>query len=262
MSNIIKVDDLDVIIEGSGEETIVMIHGWPDTYRLWDSQVEVLKDKYRCVRFSLPGYELDAIRRMYSLNDIIGKINAVVDAVSDGKAVTLLLHDWGCFFGYQFYLRNEAKVSKIIGVDIGDAGSSDHVLSLKVKLFMFSYQMWLALAWKLGGSLGDTMTRKMAKVLKAPGDQKLITSSMTYSYYWKWSHTLTGKPLGNLPLVVSCPLLFMYGENKPGMFHSKEWQHKMASIPGNQVVAFNTRHWIMAEEPQKFNRVMLEWLGH
>ncbi|WP_445947073.1 alpha/beta fold hydrolase, partial [Shewanella sp.] len=95
MSNIIKVDDLDVIIEGRGEETIVMIHGWPDTYRLWDNQVEVLKDKYRCVRFTLPGYELDSDRRMYSLEDIIAKINSVVDAVSDGKPVTLLLHDWG-----------------------------------------------------------------------------------------------------------------------------------------------------------------------
>jgi|TARA_R110000851_G_scaffold1274_2_gene4598 pimeloyl-ACP methyl ester carboxylesterase len=262
MSNIIKVDDLDVIIEGSGEETIVMIHGWPDTYRLWDKQVEVLKDKYRCVRFTLPGYELDSHRRMYSLEEIISKINSVVDAVSDGQPVTLLLHDWGCFFGYQFYLRNEIKVNRIIGVDIGDAGSIEHELSLKVKLFMFSYQMWLALAWKLGGSLGDAMTRKMAKMLKAPGDQKLITSSMTYSYYWKWSKTLTGKPLGNLPLVVNCPLLFMYGENKPGMFHSKEWEHKMASIPGNKVVPFNTRHWIMAEEPEEFNRVMLEWLEH
>ena len=34
-----------------------MVHGWPDTYRLWDGQVEALKDRYRCVRFTLPGFD-------------------------------------------------------------------------------------------------------------------------------------------------------------------------------------------------------------
>src|SRR6478735_2879020 len=42
----------DLHIEGTGPETIVMIHGWPDTYRLWDKQVEHLKDRYRCIRFT------------------------------------------------------------------------------------------------------------------------------------------------------------------------------------------------------------------
>ena len=60
MQQVIVVDDIDVYIEGGveGSETIVMIHGWPDTYRLWDAQVEELKSRYRCVRFTLPGFDL------------------------------------------------------------------------------------------------------------------------------------------------------------------------------------------------------------
>ena len=34
-----------------------MIHGWPDTHRLWDRQVAALQDRYRCVRFALPGFD-------------------------------------------------------------------------------------------------------------------------------------------------------------------------------------------------------------
>ena len=46
--------NLDFKIEGQGEQTIVFIHGWPDTIEVWDRQVESLRDKYRCVRFPLP----------------------------------------------------------------------------------------------------------------------------------------------------------------------------------------------------------------
>jgi len=59
MMEIITVQDVDVHIEGQGEETIVMIHGWPDTHTIWDNQVAALSDNYRCVRFTLPGYALE-----------------------------------------------------------------------------------------------------------------------------------------------------------------------------------------------------------
>ena len=44
-----------------------MIHGWPDTYRLWDAQVAFFKDRYRCVRFTLPGFDIDKPRRAFSV---------------------------------------------------------------------------------------------------------------------------------------------------------------------------------------------------
>ena len=38
-----QVDGIDVFVEGDGDESIVMIHGWPDTYRLWDAQAAFFK---------------------------------------------------------------------------------------------------------------------------------------------------------------------------------------------------------------------------
>lgn len=57
MSNLVSVADVDVHVEGEGAETIIMVHGWPDTYRVWDAQVQGLKSRYRCVRFTLPGFD-------------------------------------------------------------------------------------------------------------------------------------------------------------------------------------------------------------
>jgi pimeloyl-ACP methyl ester carboxylesterase len=43
MSSTLQIDGIDVFVEGEGNETIAMIHGWPDTYRLWDTQVAFLQ---------------------------------------------------------------------------------------------------------------------------------------------------------------------------------------------------------------------------
>ena len=72
-----RVDDVERIVEGSGASTIVMIHGWPDTYRLWDGQVAALKDRYRCVRFSLPGFEGAGAKRAYTLDEVVETIRHV-----------------------------------------------------------------------------------------------------------------------------------------------------------------------------------------
>ena len=36
------VNDTEVHLSGRGQHTIVMLHGWPDSYRLWDGMVEAL----------------------------------------------------------------------------------------------------------------------------------------------------------------------------------------------------------------------------
>jgi hypothetical protein len=41
-------------------------------------------------------------------------------------------------------------------------------LNAKAKAMVFVYQIWLAMAWRIGGSIGDKMTKSMARALKCP----------------------------------------------------------------------------------------------
>ena len=61
MNSAYEVQGIPIYVEGEGSETIVMVHGWPDTYRLWDDTVAHLKDRYRCVRFTLPGFDVNEL---------------------------------------------------------------------------------------------------------------------------------------------------------------------------------------------------------
>ena len=68
---IVQVAGIDVHVEGDeSAPTIVMVHGWPDTYRLWDGQVEFLKPRYRCIRFTLPGFDERQPRRIHTVDEV------------------------------------------------------------------------------------------------------------------------------------------------------------------------------------------------
>ncbi len=261
MSEQFSVAGVPVFVEGDGDETIVMVHGWPDTYRLWDGQVEALRERYRCVRFTLPGFEPGSVRRATPHVEMLALFKSIVEQGGQHKPVTLLLHDWGCAFGYQFAMVYPRLVKRIIGCDIGDVGSGAYRRSLtaKHKLMIFAYQTWLALAWRIGGGIGDGMTRFMAKALHARSDHSKITSSMDYPYdiLWTGSH---GSYKGFVPFKVVWPMLFIYGERKYFMFHSKEWLSWLAARPGSEVHGLPCGHWVMVSQRERFNQLVSDWL--
>ena len=248
-------------LQGDGAETIVMIHGWPDTHRLWDAQVEALKGRYRCVRFTQPGFGRGSPRRAYTIDEITAIYRQIVDAVSPGQPVILLLHDWGCVFGYEFYMRNQDRVSKIVGVDIGDPTSIRSSLTGRELFGAFAYQYWLALAWIVGGRFGDWMTRVMSRTAKCPSDEQPMNSGMDWPYYTQWFGGAQSFRKTVQRFMPACPMLFLYGRRKPVRFHAKSWADAVAAIPGNEVVPFETGHWVMLQEPARFNEVVVRWLA-
>lgn len=258
-----RVQGLDVHVEGgdAAAPTIVMVHGWPDTCRLWDSTVDALRDRYRCVRFTLPGFDTALPPRTPTLDEMVRLFLAVVDAVAPGQPVTLLLHDWGCVFGYEFAARHPRRVARIVGVDIGDhnAPALRRSLSAKARWQVFGYQVWLAVAWKLGGSLGNRMSRRMARAMRCPTDPAAIDCRMNYPYAMQWFGSAGG--LRNaLPVEPHCPMLYVYGRRKLFMFHSPQWLQRMAERPGCAVQAMATGHWVMVDQPEAFNGAVAAWL--
>ena len=234
-----------------------MIHGWPDSYRLWDGQAELLGLFYHCARFTLPGFTVGPAQT-WSLDELIEHIRYAVCTASPDHPVILLLHDWGCVLGYQFCMRYPHLVSRVIGIDVGDAGSDDHrrVSGWKGQLGTAAYQLWLAAAWWLGGKAGGAMARWMGRVLHVPGTPTRITAQMGYLYFMLWLGRL--KPLR--PVHLHSPVLFIYGRHKPFCFHSPAWEHSIAASPAGRVVAMETGHWPMVEQPELLATTIHGWL--
>lgn len=261
----LNIDGIDVHVEGEGEHAVVMIHGWPDTYRLWDGAAAHLLAQFpgqlRCVRFTLPGFDLAKPPRPMNVQQLVDSFAAIVDAVSPGRPVTLMLHDWGCVFGYEYLAQHPQRVARLVGVDIGDynSGALGRALSIKQKLMVVGYQWWLALAWKLGpvsSALANRMSRFMARGMRWRNDPLLLGWQMNYPYWVQW----TGGHARKLARVEpQCPMLYLYGRRKPFQFQSPQWLEKMAAKPGCAVQAFDTGHWVMVQQPEAFNACVAGW---
>jgi pimeloyl-ACP methyl ester carboxylesterase len=260
-----QVQGIDVFVDGDGPQTLVMLHGWPDTQRLWDGTVAALAPQYRCVRFTLPGFDAAHRGTARTLAEITALLLAIVDAVSPQQAVTLVLHDWGCIFGYELAARHPERVARIVAIDIGDYNSGAYLKALRgrEKLHILGYQLWLALAWGVGrvgaAGLANRMTRWMARAMRCPAPQVDVAWPMNYPYAMTWLG-LAGGLRGTAQVRPHCPMFYAYGTRKPFMFHSPEWLHTLNTTPGSAVQEYACGHWVMVDRAAALQAQVLAWL--
>jgi NAD(P)-dependent dehydrogenase (short-subunit alcohol dehydrogenase family)/pimeloyl-ACP methyl ester carboxylesterase len=99
---------LAVFEEGDpANPTVLLLHGYPDTHRVWDEVAALLRDRFHVVRYDVRGAGESTAprdRRDYGFDHLIADLGAVIDAVTgDGGAsrVHLVGHDWGSLQGWE-----------------------------------------------------------------------------------------------------------------------------------------------------------------
>ncbi|SOC24268.1 short-subunit dehydrogenase [Alloalcanivorax xenomutans] len=77
---------------------LVMVHGYPDNSETWDKLAEALWEDLHVVTYDVRGAGASSAPTevsAYRLGELRDDLFAVIDAVSPGKPVHLLAHDWG-----------------------------------------------------------------------------------------------------------------------------------------------------------------------
>ncbi|MFI6773637.1 SDR family oxidoreductase [Nocardia sp. NPDC050412] len=98
---IVRSGEFDIAVFEYGDpsaETIVLVHGWPDTHYLWNAVVPLLTERFHVVTYDTRGHgESTPTRRAqdFRLDALAGDFFAVADAVSPDQPVHVLAHDWG-----------------------------------------------------------------------------------------------------------------------------------------------------------------------
>jgi pimeloyl-ACP methyl ester carboxylesterase len=245
------------IVEGKDSgETIVFIQGWPDNASRWDGAVAALRDGYRCVRTTLPNFGGDRSARWgFSTDEIVEALADLIRDAGRGKPVTLVLHDWGCYWGHAVHHRYPELVARVAGLDIAPHYKPS---SVGAAAGVLAYQWWLFFAFAVGEPVGGWMTRGFAQVAHVPEDAGRLNAWMNYPYRNVWADILSGRirklTRGYWP---TCPLLFVYGEKKPFNFHSDAWLDHVRKV-GGQVVGLPCGHWVQRDPA--FVDVLRRWL--
>ena len=104
-------------IYGSGETTLVFVHGWSCDSRYWQKQVPVFSKKYRVIVLDLAGHGHSGMtRKNYRMSYFGEDVKAVVDA-SGSKRVILIGHSMGGAVIVKAAALMPDRVIGLIGVD-------------------------------------------------------------------------------------------------------------------------------------------------
>ncbi|MDD2465940.1 MAG: alpha/beta hydrolase [Desulfobulbus sp.] len=104
-------------VYGSGEPTLVFVHGWSCDSRYWRMQIDQFAKKYRVVVLDLAGHGQSGMtRRCYSMRAFAEDVRAVVEAVGS-KTVILIGHSMGGEIVAHAARMMPERVIGLIGVD-------------------------------------------------------------------------------------------------------------------------------------------------
>ncbi|MDZ4857902.1 MAG: alpha/beta hydrolase [Candidatus Hydrogenedentes bacterium] len=95
---------------------VIMIHGFPDFWYSWRSQMAALSDQFTRVAMDLRGYNLSdkpAGNENYAMPHILGDVAAVIKANGAEKA-TVVGHDWGGAIAWQFAMHMPQMVERLV----------------------------------------------------------------------------------------------------------------------------------------------------
>lgn len=255
----------------SGPESapiLFFIHGWPDTSDLWATQVAYFSEQYRCICVDLPNFKnITCPTSSFDFPELTESLAETIQQLTqdlDSKKVTLISHDWGAYLSYLLEQNHPELIERMVTMDVGGHLKAS---SLKHFLSMVGYQWWLIAAFLIGyllPSLGNWMTRKFAKVARAPhANSPHIQFKMNYLYLYIWRGLICKKYRASIlkryqPLA---PLLFLYGRKKPFMFHSSYWEKTLTKLHHCEVLEFSDcGHWLMIDNPERTNTEIQKWL--
>jgi pimeloyl-ACP methyl ester carboxylesterase len=104
---------------GSGP-LMVMIHGFPDYWYTWRSQMEALSAAYQCVAVDLRGYNLSDKPKgvdNYAMGKLVGDVAAVIRHLGQNKAI-LVGHDWGGAISWVFSMTHPEMLDRLIILNV------------------------------------------------------------------------------------------------------------------------------------------------
>ncbi len=239
---------------GRGPTTVLLIHGWTCDSSFWDAQVDALAARYRVVTLDLAGHGFSGLPpREWTMAQFADDVVRVADAAR-AKRIVLVGHSMGGPVAIEAAKRLRGRVVGVIGVDtlrenyFGD-GSLARVEPL---LAAFRQDFRAAVTGFVEGNFfvpqsDPALVRRIVGTMSSarpavgvPALEGLLT--------WDWKSAFAG---------FDVPLVLLNAAQPPT---GREPLEQVA--PGVRVRTFDgVGHFLMMEQPQPFNVVLLEELA-
>ncbi|HEV2806511.1 MAG TPA: alpha/beta hydrolase [Chthoniobacterales bacterium] len=233
---------------GSGDRTLLFVHGWACDESFWSGQAPALGAKFHVITIDLPGHgQSDKPQIAYTMDLYARAIDAVL---RDAKvnAATLIAHSNGTPVVRQFYRKFPGKTRGLVIVDgalrpFGDKAMMEKfVARLKAPNYEETAGKFVD---NITSPIQDGALREKIKAAMLRTPQSVAVSEMEATLdpeLWK-------------PDKIDVPVLMILAK-QPAW--SAEYEQFVRSIVPDldYQVWENVSHFLMMEQPEKFNRAV------
>lgn len=278
-SHYVTVDGTRIhyIEQGSGDP-ILFLHGNPTWSYLWRNIIPHVAPQGRCMAMDLVGFgKSDKLDIDYGYEDHVKYVDGFIDALGL-KNLTLVLHDWGGAFGFDYALRHRHNVTGIA--------------FMEALMFTFRWESFLAdaretfqafrtpeIGWRMIGEENVFIEHLMPKLI-----HRTLSQEEHDAYRMPFSTVESRKPVWRMPN------LLPFGDRSGDAYHAMQkieeglsslvmptlllWAHPGAIVDSAERVEwFRQRllnltvvdvgpglHYIQEDQPDAIGQGIARWL--
>ena len=256
-------------VTGEGDKTLVLIHGWSAHHDFFKKQIPELSKKYKIVSYDLRGHGASEIpengytiaRYAQDLKNLIDFLQLKDVAVAGWSMGTHIIFDYVRQFGC-------SNLSKLILIDMTAKLITDenYTLGLYGK---FTHEDNLGTLVTMNDSWSAFVDAFVPAIYARSGcrnqadldwnfQEALKNSATVMTRMWI---TMSSQDYRDVLPEITVPTLITFGEES-FLYAAENSEYLGSKIKDSKVVGFpKCGHGLMLEEPEKFNREVIDFIG-
>ena len=261
---------LHYLTAGHGPATVILLHGFAETSRMWRPIIPRLAEKFTVIAPDLPGIGDSSIPDKIDMLEAAKKIHALVRSLKIDKA-RVVGHDIGLMVAYAYAAQFPNETEKLAVMDAflpGVPGWEPIYNAPNVWHFRFNGEypeklvqgrertyfeyFWNVLAADKTRSIPEADRKAYTEAYSKPGRMRAA-----WTYFVSWPQL--AKDFAQLSQTkLTMPVLSIGGEKSLG--NELGAQMKLVADSVTVIVLPNTGHWILEEKPKETTDALVNFL--
>jgi len=261
---------LHYLTAGHGPATVILLHGFAETSRMWRPIIPTLAEKFTVIAPDLPGIGDSSIPAKIDMLEAAKQIHALVRSLKIDKA-RVVGHDIGLMVAYAYAAQFPNETEKLAVMDAflpGVPGWEPIYNAPNVWHFRFNGEypeklvqgrertyfeyFWNVLAADKTRSIPEADRKAYTAAYSKPGRMRAA-----WTYFASWPQL--AKDFAQLSQTkLTMPVLSIGGEKSLG--NELAAQMKLVADSPTVIVLPNTGHWILEEKPKETTDALVNFL--
>ena len=267
-----KIDNVQLhyLTAGHGPATVILLHGFAETSRMWRPIIPKLAEKFTVIAPDLPGIGDSSIPDKIDMLDAARKVHDLALSLKIDKA-RVVGHDIGLMVAYAYAAQFPNETEKLAVMDAflpGVPGWEPIYNAPNIWHFRFNGEypeklvqgrertyfeyFWNVLAADKTHSIPEAERKAYTEAYSKPGRMRAA-----WTYFASWPQL--AKDFAQLSQTkLTMPVLSIGGEKSLG--NELGAQMKLVADNVTVIVLPNTGHWILEEKPKETTNALVNFL--